>query len=303
MILQEYILSIKSLRRTIIMSMNIKEKLEEKRKELVEFITLHDSNIVIKSDYDYIERILDRFYYYISKYYNGDIRIQKMDHGSVDRFSHIAENLYFGLEFYHPPLFQKILERAGYDIHHIAEKGKDSKAFVRLTDIAYTTEEHPYYEIKPDFISRLCSARDLLKIELKREIEDLTNKVEGAASDKEESQLSSFKLEDKVIVVTDYIDHDMFWIVELIKADMELNIPTDSSKEDIETAMCGRVADKYLNQMIEDAISKNKKDREEVLRPAQSLPAKEKVQWLYQNVKISISMMDIDSIPSIDKID
>lgn len=283
------------------MSMNIKEKLEQKRKELVEFINLHNSDMVMKNDYVHIERILDRFYYYISEYYNGDKRIQKLDHGSVDRFSHNAENLYFGLEYY-PPLFQKILERGGYDIHHIAEKGKESKesqTFVRLIDVAFTTEEHPYYELKPDFIKRLCEARDLLKEEIKKEIQKLTEEVDGSGK----LQLSSFKIEDRIIVVTDYIDHDMYWIVELIKADMELNIPADSSKEEIETAMCSRVADKYLNQMIEDAISKNKKDREEVLRPAQSLPAKEKVQWLYQNVKISISMMDIDSIPSIDKID
>jgi len=277
--------------------MNIKEKLEQKRKELVEFVTLHDADMGMKKDYVHIERILDRFYYYISEYYNGDKRIQKLDHGSVDRFSHNAENLYFGLEYY-PPLFQKILERGGYDIHHIAEKGKDPQTFVRLIDVAFTTEEHPYYEIKPDLISRLCEARDLLKEEIKKEIEDLTNELGD-----EELQLSSFKIDDKVIVVTDYIDHDMFWIVSLIKADMELNISADSSKEEIETAMCGRVADKYLDQMIEDAISKNKKDREEVLRPAQSLPAKEKVQWLYQNIKINISMMNIDSIASVDKID
>lgn len=278
------------------MSMNIKEKLEQKRKELVEFITLHDADMVMKKDYVHIERILDRFYYYISEYYNGDKRIQKLDHGSVDRFSHNAENLYFGLEYY-PPLFQKILERGGYDIHHIAEKGKAPQTFVRLIDVAFTTEEHPYYEIKPDLISRLCSARDLLKEEIKKEIEKLTE------SSGEETKFIPFKIEDRMIVVTDYIDHDMFWIVSLIKADMELNIPADSSKEEIETAMCGRVADKYLDQMIEDAISKNKKDREEVLRPAQSLHAKEKVQWLYQNVKINISMMDIDSMPNIDKID
>ena len=275
---------------------NIAIKLEEKRKELVEFITLHDSDMVMKKDYMNIVRIMGKFYYYISRYYNGDWRVQKLDHGSVDRFSHNAENLYFGLEYY-PPLFQKILEGAGYDTHHITEKGKDPKTFIRLTDIAFTTEEHPYYELKPDFIKRLCEARDLLKEEIKKEIQKLTEEVDGSGK----LQLSSFKIEDRIIVVTDYIDHDMFWIVELIKADMELNIAADSSKEEIETAMCGRVADKYLNQMIEDAISKNKKDREETLRPAQSLPAKEKVQWLYQNFKINISMMDIESMPSVDK--
>lgn len=275
------------------MSMNIKEKLEQKRKELVEFITLHDADMVMKKDYVHIERILDRFYYYISEYYNGDKRIQKLDHGSVDRFSHNAENLYFGLEYY-PPLFQKILERAGYDIHHIAEKGKESKAFVRLTDIAYTTEEHPYYEIKPNVISRLCSARDLLKIELKREIEDLRNKVEGAASDKEGLQLPSFKLEDKVIVVTEYFDHDMFWIKDILKADMKLGISVDSSKEEIEAAMCGRVADKYLDEMIQDAISKNNKEREELLKSVQPLPVKDKVQWLWQKMKINIAITKVD---------
>ena len=293
MILQEYVLSIKSLRRTNIMEKNnIAIKLEEKRKELVEFITLHDSDMVMKKDYVHIERILDRFYY-ISKHYNGDIRIQKLDHGSVDRFSHIPENLYFDLVYY-PPLFQKILEKAGYDIHHIAEKGKDPKTFVRLTDIAYTTEEHPYYEIKPDFISRLCSARDLLKIELKREIEDLTNEIEGGA-DKEELQLSSFKLEDKVIVVTEYIDHDMFWIKDILKADMKLNISADSSnEEEIETAMRVRVADMYLDEMIQDAISKNNKEREELLKAIQPLPADDKVQWLWQKMKINIAMTKID---------
>ncbi len=54
-------------------------------------------------------------------------------------------------------------------------------------------------------------------------------------------QLPSFKLEDKVIVVTEYIDHDMFWIKGTIKADMKLDISTDSSKEGIETAMRSRV--------------------------------------------------------------
>jgi len=268
-------------------------KLEEKRKELVEFLTLHDSDIVMKKDYIHIERILDRFYYYISEYYNGDKRIQKLDHGSVDRFSHIPENLYFGLEYY-PPLFQKILEKAGYDIHHIAERGKDSRPFIRLADIACTTEEHPYY-VKPDLIARLCSARDLLKQEIKKEIEDLlTNEIEGAVSDKEELQLPSFKLEDKVIVVTEYIDHDMFWIKDVIKPDMKLNISVDSSEEEIETAMCGRVVDMYLDEMIQDAINKNTKEREELLKSVQPLPVKDKVQWLWQKMKINIAMTKID---------
>jgi hypothetical protein len=287
------------------MNMNIKEKLEQKRKELVEFITLHDSDLGMKEDYVHIDSILTRQLSYISKYHNGDIRIQKLNHGSVNRFSHNAENLYFSLAMY-PDLFQKILEAAQYEIVHIdvAKKGgiKETKDYIRLTDIASTTEDCLWYRIKPDLIRRLCTARDLLKEEIKKEIEKLT--ASASLDKKEELPLpSSFKIEDRIIVVTDYIDHDMFWIVSLIKADMELNISADSSKEEIETAMCGRVADKYLDQMIEDAISKNKKDREEVLRPAQSLPAKEKVQWLYQNVKISISMMDIDSIPGIDKID
>lgn len=273
------------------MSMNIKEKLEQKRKELVEFINLHNSDMVMKNDYVHIERILDRFYYYISEYYNGDKRIQKLDHGSVDRFSHNAENLYFGLEYY-PPLFQKILERGGYDIHHIAEKGKESKesqTFVRLIDVAFTTEEHPYYELKPDFISRLCSARDLLKEEIKKEIEKLTG-------DKEELQLSSFKLEDKVIIVTEYFDHDMFWIKGTVKADMKLDISADSSEEEIESAMCGRVADKYLDEMIQDSINKNKKEREELLKSIQPLPVKDKVQWLWQNMKINISAYNVNNI-------
>jgi len=277
------------------MQNNISIKLEEKRKELVEFITLHDSDMVMKKDYIHIERILDRFYYYISKHYNGDIRVQKLDHGSVDRFSHIPENLYFGLEYY-PPLFQKILERAGYDVHHIAEKGKDSKAFVRLTDIASTTKDCIWYRIKPDFIDRLCSARDLLKIELKREIEDLRNKVEGGASDKEGLQLSSFKMEDKVIVVNEYFDHDQFWIKDIVKPDMKLDISADSSEEEIETAMCGRVADKYLDEMIQDSISKNNKEREELLKSVQPLPAKEKIQWLWQKMKINISMYKVNNI-------
>lgn len=273
---------------------NIAIKLEEKRKELVEFITLHDTDMVMKKDYIHIERILDRFYYYISEHYNGDKRVQKLDHGSVDRFSHIAQNLYFGLEYY-PPLFQKILERAGYDVHHISKEGKETKkAYIQLVDIAYTTEEHPYYEIKPDLIGRLCSARDLLKIELKREIEDLTNKIGGGVSDKEGLQLPSFKLEDKVIVVTEYFDHDMFWIKDVLKTDMKLDISADSSEEEIETAMCGRVADMYLDEMIQDAISKNNKEREELLKSVQPLPADDKVQWLWQKMKINIAITKVD---------
>lgn len=270
-------------------------KLEEKRKELVEFITLHDSDMVMKKDYIHIERVMDRFYYYISKHYNGDTRIQKLDHGSVDRFSHIPENLYFGLEYY-PALFQKILDRAGYHIHHMAEKGKDSKPFIRLVDIAYTTEEHPYYEIKEDLINRLCSARDLLKEEIKKEIEDL-NEVEGEGGiDKKGLQLSSFKMEDKVIVVNEYFDHDQFWIKDIIKPDMKLDISADSSEEEIESAMCGRVADKYLDEMIQDSIHKNKKEREELLKSIQPLPVKDKVQWLWQNMKINISAYNVNNI-------
>ena len=274
------------------MSMNIKEKLEQKRKELVEFITLHDSDLGMKEDYVRIDSILTRQLSYISKYYNGDIRIQKLNHGSVNRFSHNAENLYFSLAMY-PDLFQKILEAAQYEIVHIdvAKKGgvKETKDYIRLTDIASTTEDCIWYRIKPDLIKRLCSARDLLKEEIKKEIEKLTG-------DKEELQLSSFKLEDKVIIVTEYFDHDMFWIKGTIKADMKLDISADSSEEEIESAMCGRVADKYLDEMIQDSINKNKKEREELLKSIQPLPVKDKVQWLWQNMKINISAYNVNNI-------
>jgi hypothetical protein len=272
-------------------------KLEEKRKELVEFITLHDSDITMKEDYSHTDSILTRQLSYISKYYNGDTRIQKLDHGSVNRYSHNAENLYFSLAMY-PDLFQKILEKANYEIIHIdvAKKGgvKETKNYIRLTDIASTTQDCIWYRIKPDFIDRLCSARDLLKQEIKKEIEDLTNEIEGGVSDKEELQLPSFKLEDKVIVVTEYIDHDMFWIKDVLKTDMKLNISADSSEEEIETAMCGRVVDMYLDEMIQDAINKNTKEREELLKSVQPLPAKEKIQWLWQKMKINIAMTKID---------
>ena len=274
------------------MSMNIKEKLEQKRKELVEFITLHDSDLGMKEDYVHIDSILTRQLSYISKYYNGDIRIQKLNHGSVNRFSHNAENLYFSLAMY-PDLFQKILEAAQYEIVHIdvAKKGgvKETKDYIRLTDIASTTEDCIWYRIKPDLIKRLCSARDLLKEEIKKEIEKLTG-------DKEELQLSSFKLEDKVIIVTEYFDHDMFWIKGTVKADMKLDISADSSEEEIESAMCGRVADKYLDEMIQDSINKNKKEREELLKSIQPLPVKDKVQWLWQNMKINISAYNVNNI-------
>ena len=274
------------------MSMNIKEKLEQKRKELVEFITLHDSDLGMKEDYVRIDSILTRQLSYISKYYNGDIRIQKLNHGSVNRFSHNAENLYFSLAMY-PDLFQKILEAAQYEIVHIdvTKKGgiKETKDYIRLTDIASTTEECIWYRIKPDLIKRLCSARDLLKEEIKKEIEKLTG-------DKEELQLSSFKLEDKVIIVTEYFDHDMFWIKGTVKADMKLDISADSSEEEIESAMCGRVADKYLDEMIQDSINKNKKEREELLKSIQPLPVKDKVQWLWQNMKINISAYNVNNI-------
>lgn len=276
---------------------NIAIKLEEKRKELVEFINLHNSDMVMKKDYVHIERILGRFYYYISEYYNGDKRIQKLDHGSVDRFSHNAENLYFSLAMY-PDLFQKILEAAQYEIVHIdvAKKGgiKETKDYIRLTDIASTTEDCIWYRIKPDLIGRLCEARDLLKEKLKKEIEDLTNEL--GDSDKEE--LPPFKLEDKVIIITEYFDHDMFWIKGTLKADMKLDISADSysSEEEIESAMCGRVADRYLDEMIQDSINKNKKEREELLKSIQPLPAKDKVQWLWQNAKINISTYKVNNI-------
>ena len=136
---------------------------------------------------------------------------------------------------------------------------------------------------------------DLLKDELKKEIEDLTKELEEG-SDKGDVQLTHFKLESKVIIATEYIDHDMFWIKDTIKADMKLPIFADSSEEEIETAMCGRVADKYLDEMIQDSISKNKKEREELIKSVQPLPAKDKVQWVWQNLKINISTYDVNSI-------
>ena len=122
----------------------------------------------------------------------------------------------------------------------------------------------------------------------------MRNKVEGGASDKEGLQLSSFKLEDKVIVVTEYFDHDMFWIKDVLKADMKLGISVDSSKEEIEATMCGRVADMYLDEMMQDAISKNNKEREELLKSVQPLPVKDKVQWLWQKMKINIAITKVD---------
>ncbi len=124
----------------------------------------------------------------------------------------------------------------------------------------------------------------------------MSNIKEKLTGDKEELQLSSFKLEDKVIIVTEYFDHDMFWIKGTVKADMKLDISADSSEEEIESAMCGRVADKYLDEMIQDSINKNKKEREELLKSIQPLPVKDKVQWLWQNMKINISAYNVTNI-------
>ncbi len=113
---------------------------------------------------------------------------------------------------------------------------------------------------------------------------------------KRKEELSPFKLEDKVIIITEYFDHDMFWIKGTLKADMKLDISADSSEEEIESAMCGRVADRYLDEMIQDSINKNKKEREELLKSIQPLPAKDKVQWLWQNAKINISTYKVNNI-------
>jgi hypothetical protein len=213
-------------------------KLEEKRKELVEFITLHDSDITMKEDYSHTDSILTRQLSYISKYYNGDTRIQKLDHGSVNRYSHNAENLYFSLAIY-PNLFINIVTKAGYEVFYMAAEGSGKReVFLRIADIAFTTDEDIWYKIKPDVLGRLCDARDLLKEEIKKQIEDLTNELEGEGGiDKKGLQLSSFNLENKVIVVNEYFDHDMFQIKDIIKPDMKLDISADSSEEEIETAM------------------------------------------------------------------
>jgi hypothetical protein len=62
-------------------------------------------------------------------------------------------------------------------------------------------------------------------------------------------------LENKVIVVNEYFDHDMFQIKDIIKPDMKLDISADSSEEEVETAMLGRVSDMYLEEILEKSKS------------------------------------------------
>jgi hypothetical protein len=157
----------------------VHEILEDKEWEFIKFCCSHLNERFMKHNYTRLADEFDQFIYHIVDF--RGMQITKISYDELKNFSDDFEDLYLDVGMYND-LAKKILIKAGYNILNFKGNIIDdintetiNKELISLQTILYN--DGGKYKLKSDYIKRMCTARDNMRLEMSAQLKDIRNAI------------------------------------------------------------------------------------------------------------------------------